>query len=141
MRTYEVMIIVRPDLTDEDLDRLISTLEGHITTGGGTVKSIERMGKRRLAYVVRKFADGVYVLYTVEGEGRIIRELERRLRVAEPVIKFLTVRADEEQKRIDKIKKIRESRMRGRGASAAAQAAAAQAAAAEPGAESAPATT
>jgi len=122
MRIYEVMFIVRPDMTDEDLDRLISTLEGNVTTAGGTVKSIERMGKRRLAYTVRKFNDGIYVLFTVEGGGVLMTEVERRLRVTEPVIKFITVRIDEEQKRLDKVKKIRESRQRGRGAEATAAA-------------------
>jgi small subunit ribosomal protein S6 len=124
MRTYEVMFIVRPDMVDEDLDRLISTLEGNVTTAGGTVKNIERMGKRRLAYTVRKFNDGVYILFTVEGEGKLMAEVERRLRVAEPVIKFITVRVDEEQKRLDKVKKYREAHQRGRGTQAAAAAAA-----------------
>lgn len=139
MRTYEVMFIVRPDMVDEDLDRLISTLEGNITTAGGTVSNIERMGKRRMAYTVRKFNDGIYVLFTVEGEGKLIAEVERRLRVAEPVIKFITVRIDEEQKRLDKVKKIRESRQRGRGTQAAAAAQQQQAEAQAAGPETAPA--
>lgn len=109
-RTYELMFIVRPDMPEEEQDKLISTLESQVSTSGGTVKNVERMGKRRLAYMVRRFADGIYVLLTVEGSGALIHELERRLRVTEPVIKFLTVRIDEEQKRLDKIKKIRESR-------------------------------
>ena len=109
-RTYELMFIVRPDMPEEELDKLISTLETQVTTSSGTVKSVEKMGKRRLAYMVRRFIDGVYVLLTAEGSGGLIHELERRLRVTEPVIKFLTVRVDEEQKRLDKIKKIRESR-------------------------------
>ncbi len=136
MRTYEVMFIVRPDVVDEELDKLISTLEGNVTTAGATVKNIERMGKRRLAYTVRKFNDGMYILFTVEGEGKSIAEIERRLRVTEPVIKFITVRTDEEQKRLEKIKKIRDSRQRGRGTQAAAAAAQAQA----PAAGEAPAT-
>ena len=141
MRTYEVMFIVRPDVVDEELDKLISTLEGNVTTAGGTVKNIERMGKRRLAYTVRKFNDGMYILFTVEGEGKIITEVERRLRVTEPVIKFITVRTDEEQKRIDKVKKIRDSRQRGRGTQAAAAAQAqAQAQAQAPATGEAPAT-
>ena len=109
-RTYELMFIVRPDMADEDLDKLISTLETQVTTTGGILKSVERMGKRRLAYVVRRFQDGMYILLTVEGTGALIHELERRLRVTEPVIKFLTVRIDEEQKRLDKIKAIRDAR-------------------------------
>ena len=109
-RTYELMFIVRPDMAEEDLDKLISTLETVVSTSGGTVKSVERMGKRRLAYTVRRFHDGVYVLLTVEGLGGLIHELERRLRVTEPVIKFLSVRIDEEQKRLAKIKAIRDAR-------------------------------
>lgn len=109
-RTYELMFIVRPDMTDEDQDKLISTLESAVTSSGGHVKNVERMGKRRLAYKVRKFHDGIYILLTVEGSGGLIHELERRLRVSEPVIKFLTVRIDEEQKRLDKIKAIRDAR-------------------------------
>ncbi len=109
-RTYELMFIVRPDMAEEDQDKLISTLETAVTSSGGTMKSVEKMGKRRLAYMVRRFHDGVYVLLTLEGSGGLVHELERRLRVTEPVIKFLTVRIDEEQKRLDKIKAIKEAR-------------------------------
>jgi small subunit ribosomal protein S6 len=109
-RTYEVMFIVRPDMAEEDLDKLVSTMESQVSTAGGTVKNLERMGKRRLAYTVRRFNDGIYILLTLEGAGGVIHEVERRLRVTEPVIKFLTVRIDEEQKRLDKVKKIREAR-------------------------------
>ena len=109
-RTYELMFIVRPDMAEEDQDKLISTLESAVTSTGGQVKNVERMGKRRLAYTVRKFHDGIYLLLTVEGSGGLIHELERRLRVTEQVIKFLTVRIDEEQKRLDKIKALREAR-------------------------------
>src|SRR5947209_19726884 len=120
-RTYELMFIVRPDMTDEDLDKLIATLGSTVTPAGGSVKSVEKMGKRRLAYAVRKFHDGVYILMTVEGGGAVIHELERRLRVTEPVIKFLTVRIDEEQKRLDKIKAIRDSRKKASAQPAAAE--------------------
>src|SRR5207249_1095059 len=109
-RVYELMFIVRPDMVEEEQDKLISTLESAVSSSGGKVKSMERMGKRRLAYTVRRFHDGIYILLTVEGGGALIHELERRLRVTEPVIKFLTVRTDEEEKRMERIKKIRESR-------------------------------
>jgi small subunit ribosomal protein S6 len=109
-RTYELMFIVRPDMTDEDLDKLISTLESAVTSASGKFVKVEKMGKRRLAYTVRRFHDGIYVLLTVEGGGVVMHELERRLRVTEPVIKFLTVRIDEEQKRLDKIKALRAAR-------------------------------
>ncbi len=109
-RTYELMFIVRPDMAEEDQDKLISTLESAVSSSGGNVKNVEKMGKRRLAYMVRRFHEGIYILLTVEGGGALIHELERRLRVTEPVIKFLTVRTDEEEKRLEKIRKIRESR-------------------------------
>jgi small subunit ribosomal protein S6 len=109
-RTYELMFIVRPDMADEDLDKLISNLEATVTSAAGSIKCVDRMGKRRLAYTVRKFREGVYILLTIEGAGTVVRELERRLRVTEPVIKFLTVRIDLEHKRLDKIKKLRDAK-------------------------------
>ena len=65
-RTYEVMFIVRPDMTEEDQDKLISTLEAAVTSSGGLVKNVEKMGKRRLAYAVRRFHDGMYILLTLK---------------------------------------------------------------------------
>jgi len=109
-RTYEVMFIVRPDLVDEEMDKLLANLESQATGAGAKVKSFEKMGKRRLAYTVRKFNDGFYILLTVDADGKSIHEIERRLRVAEPVIKFISVRIDEEQKRLDKIKQLRATR-------------------------------
>jgi small subunit ribosomal protein S6 len=111
-RSYEVMFIVRPDLMEEDVDKLISTLQNHATTAGATVQNVEKMGKRRLAYDVKKFSDGQYVLFVLQADGKAIHELERRLRVSEPVIKFITVRTDEEKQRLDKIRKIRETRVK-----------------------------
>jgi small subunit ribosomal protein S6 len=108
-RSYEVMFIVRPDMEDADVDKLIAGLEHTITQGGGTVKA-EKQGRRKLAYMVRKFSDGNYVLLTIQAEGSLMAEVERRLRVTEPVIKFITVRMDEEAKRVDKIKAIRATR-------------------------------
>ena len=90
------------------MSKLIATLSLSVTSTGGTVKS-EIWGKRRLAYTVGKFNDGIFVLLLIEGSGSVVLELEHRLRVTEPVIKFLTVRTDEETKRLDKIKKIRDS--------------------------------
>jgi small subunit ribosomal protein S6 len=112
MRIYEVMYIVRPDIADEDLDKLVSNIESNATNAGAALKSTDRLGKRRLAYTVRGFNDGLYILMTVEADGKTIHEIERRLRVAEQVIKFLTVRVDEEQKRLGKIEKLRASRVK-----------------------------
>jgi len=109
-RFYEVMFIVRPDVADEDLDKLVAGLEQTVTAGGGAVRSTEKLGRRKLAYMVRKFNEGNYVLLTVDADGALVAEIERRLRVSEPVIKFITVRMDEEDKRLSKIKAIRATR-------------------------------
>ena len=111
-RTYEIMFIVRPDVEEADLDKLIEGFSSNITTGGGEVKSVEKMGRRRLAYTVRKFNDGFYVLLNIAAEGKLITEIERRLRVSEPVIKFITVRMDEEEKRLAKVKAIRDTKVK-----------------------------
>jgi small subunit ribosomal protein S6 len=109
-RIYELMFIVRPDMTEEDLDKLLAMLQSIVPASGGSIVKVDKMGKRRLAYTVKRFHEGIYVLMVVEGGGAVIHELERRLRVTEQVIKFLTVRTDEEQKRLDKIKALRDSR-------------------------------
>jgi len=106
-RVYEVMFIVRPDVAEEDADKLIAGFSTTVTNGGGVVKTVEKMGRRKLAYMVRKFNDGNYVLLTIEASGPVVLELERRLRVTEPVIKFITVRIDEEDKRLAKVKALR----------------------------------
>ena len=119
-RLYEVMFIVRPDVAEEDVDKLIAGFTTSVTNSGGVVKNVEKMGRRKLAYLVRKFSDGNYVLMTLEAGGPVVLELERRMRVTEPVIKFITVRIDEEQKRLDKIKKLRDARKKAAPAPAAA---------------------
>jgi small subunit ribosomal protein S6 len=101
------MFIVRPDVAEEDADKLIAGFTATVTGGGGAVKTVEKMGRRKLAYMVRKFNDGNYVLLTIEANGAVVLELERRLRVTEPVIKFITVRIDEEEKRLAKVKALR----------------------------------
>jgi small subunit ribosomal protein S6 len=109
-RLYEVMFIVRPDVADEDADKLIAGFSQTVAGGGGVVRTVEKMGRRKLAYVVRKFGEGNFVLLTVEANGAVVAELERRLRVTEQVIKFITVRMDEEEKRLAKVKALRGTR-------------------------------
>ncbi len=135
-RTYEIMFIIRPDIQDEEMDKLIEGFESNVTNGGGTVKSTEKLGRRKLAYLVKRFNDGNYVLMTVEAEGSLVGEIERRLRVSEPVIKFISVRMDEEEKRRAKIKALRDSRKK----LSAQPAAPAPASAAPPAAPAAPET-
>ncbi len=130
-RLYEVMFIVRPDVADEEVDKLVAGFTTTITSGGGVVKSVEKMGRRKLAYMVRKFNDGNYILLTIEADGAGVLELERRLRVTEQVIKFITVRMDEEEKRLAKVKALRGTRRKLSAEPAAAPVAAPAAPAAE----------
>ena len=115
MRTYEIMFIVNPNAPEEEIDKINSQLEGIITSGGGTIEKIEKMGKRRLAYDVGKHREGHYVLFVITANGDIVKECERRLRVMDAVIKYITVRTDEETRRFDKIKNFRQKRAARRG--------------------------
>lgn len=111
MRIYEELFIMKPDVPEEEITAFIEQMQGHITTAGGTVDKVENWGKRRLAYKVEKCKEGHYVLIQFSSEATtVVKEVERRLRVADSVIKFLTVRIDESLKRIEKRKKERDKR-------------------------------
>ncbi len=110
MRIYEELFIVKPDATDEEVDPLIEQLKGVVTHAGGTVEKTEKWGVRKLAYRVLKYNEGQYILLQFTAKPDTVKELERRLRVADLVVKFITVRIDEKLKRIEKRKKQREKR-------------------------------
>ena len=130
-RSYEIMFIVRPDVEETELDKIVETFSGYITQGGGSVRSTEKMGRRRLAYTVQKFNDGFYLLLLVDAPASLISEIERRLRVSEQVIKFITVRTDEEDKRVAKIKAHRAAHVKRSAQTQASPEAAAESAAAQ----------
>ena len=104
MRKYELIFITRPDMPEEELGKLITQMEGVVTGQGGKVEKVEKMGKRRLAYRVERQKEGIYVLFVIEGGGETVKEFERRLKVNDSVIKYLSVRIDEELKRAEKAK-------------------------------------
>jgi small subunit ribosomal protein S6 len=110
MRIYEELFIVRPDATDEEVDPLIEQLKTVITQSKGTLDKTEKWGIRKLAYRVMKHNEGQYILLTFTAEADVVKEMERRLRVSDLVMKFLTVRIDEKLKRVEKRKKAREKR-------------------------------
>jgi len=118
MRIYEELFIVKPDAPDEEVDQFVEQLRTQLTTAGATVDKVEKWGKRRLAYKVDKYREGAYVLLEFTAAADVVKELERRLRVADLVIKFLTVRVDHTRKRLDKRKKQRDKRAAKRAASA-----------------------
>jgi small subunit ribosomal protein S6 len=121
MRIYENLFIVKSDAAEEEIDHLIEQMSKNITATGGTVDKVDKWGKRRLAYRVEKQREGYYVLLTFTADSQAVREFERRMRVQDSVIKFLTVRIDETLKRIEKRKKVREKRALRRPKPAAAQ--------------------
>ncbi|HVT91584.1 MAG TPA: 30S ribosomal protein S6 [Bryobacteraceae bacterium] len=110
MRIYEELFITRPDLTDAEIDPLVEQLTQIVTSSGGTVDKTEKWGVRKLAYRVLKYNEGYYVLLQFTAGPQTVREIERRLRVSDLVIKFLTVRIDEKLKKIAKRKKSRDKR-------------------------------
>jgi small subunit ribosomal protein S6 len=110
MRIYEELFIVRADTPEEELDPLIEQLKGVITTAGGTIEKVDKWGVRRLAYRVQKQNEGQYILILFHAQADTVKELERRLRVSDMVMKFITVRIDEKLKLFEKKKKKREKR-------------------------------
>jgi small subunit ribosomal protein S6 len=117
MRNYEIMFIINPNTPEEEVDKINSQIEGVITSGGGQVQKIEKMGRRKLAYEIDKHREGQYVLVVTTANGDIVREVERRLRVMDTVIKYITVRTDEEVRRLEKMKAFRQKRAAKRGSS------------------------
>jgi small subunit ribosomal protein S6 len=110
MRVYEELFIVKPDAVTEEVDAYIGQVKEIITTAGGSIEKEEKWGNRKLAYRVQKFAEGGYVLLQFSATPETIHELERRMRVTDMVIKFITVRIDEKMKKIEKRRKHREKR-------------------------------
>ena len=110
MRIYEELFIVKPDAPEEEVNAFVEQLKTQLTTAGATVDKVDNWGKRRLAYRVDKYREGTYVLFQFTAAPDTVKELERRLRVSDVVLKFLTVRIDETLKRLDKRKKARDKR-------------------------------
>src|SRR5260370_783544 len=110
MRIYEELFIIRPDATEEQIDQLIEQLTTYIANQGGNVDKVDKWGVRKLAYRVQKRTEGFYVLLQFVAKPETVKELERRLRVSDDVLKFLTVRIDEKLKKIEKRTKAREKR-------------------------------
>ncbi len=111
-RVYEVMFIAAPETADEDIVKLNDSITTLIETEGGSIVKLEDMGRRKLAYPINKKTDGYYVLFEIEGSGKEISELERRMRVNDTIMRYLTVRVDEERKTAQKLTDKRESRQK-----------------------------
>ena len=103
-RVYEVVFIIDTDTSEEDSARLVENLQNVVTERGGSFVRSESMGRRPLAYRIGRKTEGNYWLFEIEGSGSEIAELERRMRVADAVMRYLTVRVDEERQRAEKLK-------------------------------------
>ena len=122
MRIYEELFIVKPDAAEEEIDQFIEQMKSVVTGSGGSVDKADKWGKRRLAYKVDKYREGAYVLFQFNAQPETVKEFERRLRVSDLVIKFLTVRIDQTNKRLEKRKRDRDKRARRKATAAPAPA-------------------
>ena len=122
-RIYEAVFIIDPDTAEDEVARLIETMQQIVIDQGGTVTKNENMGRRSMAYQIGRKSEGIYVLFEIEGSGREIAELERRMRVSDQVIRYMTVRVDEDRRRADKFRdrRARKASKRPFAASASAQ--------------------
>jgi small subunit ribosomal protein S6 len=104
LRTYEIVFIAAPNTTEDDLTKLNTQLDKVVTDLGGTITKTDNWGRKKLAYKIGKYDEGVYVVLYIEGSGKEIAEVERRLRVSDLIIRHMTVRTDEDIKRAAKLK-------------------------------------
>ncbi len=103
-RLYEILFIADPTLGEPEFEALVELVQGYIEKEGGRIERVEKWGKKRLAYLVKKHREGYYVLFVVGGEGSILREVERRLRVTAGIIKFISVRVDDDLRKAEACK-------------------------------------
>jgi len=110
-RQYDLIFICQPDTPEPEIDKIIATLEHTATEKGAKIEKVDKWGRKRMAYRVKKLREGIYVLMVLKSShGEVIKELERRLKVSDAVIKYQTIRLDEELKRQQKLGKHRERR-------------------------------
>jgi small subunit ribosomal protein S6 len=101
-RKYELVYVVSPDATDEQVTELHTQVEGIAQRMGGSIDKTENWGRRRLAYEIGRHKEGTYVLEVLDGSGELMKEIDRRLKVTDLVIRHLVVRIDEVQSVIDR---------------------------------------
>jgi small subunit ribosomal protein S6 len=110
-RIYDLIFICRPDTPESELDKLTATLDHVAAERGAKIEKAERWGVRKLAYRVDRVKQGFFIYYVIRtNHGEVLKEMERRLKVSDVVIKYMTVRLDEEMKRQKKLQRHRERR-------------------------------
>ncbi len=118
LRDYEIGFILKPDLNDEEVKKVIDMVDSIISKNNGKVENVDEWGKRKLAYPIQKLEEGIYVFITAQSNGTAVFEIERKFRQNENIIRFISLRLDERIKktnrlskkweREDKVKKMRE---------------------------------
>ncbi len=103
-RIYEIVFIVDPGADDAEVMKLSEAVQKIITDQGGSIAKIDMMGRRQLAYEINHQKEGSYVLLEVEGSGAEIAELERRMRVHDRILRYMTIRVDLDRRRAQKFK-------------------------------------
>jgi small subunit ribosomal protein S6 len=103
-RTYEILFIADPNLSEPDVDTLTAQVQGYAEKEGGKIDKVEKWGKKRLAYEVRRQREGYYVLLTVLGGAPLVKEVERRIKVTDGIIRHITVRVDDDLRKAERRK-------------------------------------
>jgi small subunit ribosomal protein S6 len=107
-RVYEILFIVDPNLGEAEVDALAEQVQGFVEKEGGRVQKVEKWGKKRLAYEVKRQREAYYVLVVAQGgKDSLVPEVERRIKVTDGIIRFLTVRVDEELRKAERRKALR----------------------------------
>ena len=103
-RTYEILFIADPNLSEPDVDTLTAQVQTFVEKEGGKIDKLEKWGKKRLAYELGRHREGYYVLITALGGAAMVKEVERRIKVQDGIIRYITVRVDEELRKADRRK-------------------------------------
>ena len=113
-RKYELVYVVSPDATDDQVTELQTQVEGIVQRMSGQIEKTDNWGRRKLAYEIGHHKEGTYVLHVINGTGELMKEIDRRLKVFDLVIRHLVVRVDEDEAIVERRKTIRteESRRR-----------------------------
>jgi small subunit ribosomal protein S6 len=108
-RQYELVYILPPDTTEQQVTELHQQIEAVVLRMNGQIEKTEPWGRRKLAYEIGHHKEGVYVLEVINGTGELMKELDRRLRVMDQVLRHLVVRVDEEKKVVDRTRTKRQT--------------------------------
>jgi small subunit ribosomal protein S6 len=108
VRTYEVVFVAAPTLSNEELEAFINHTQTVVEGKNGKVIKVDNWGKKSLAYKIKRYRDAFYVVLTLEGDGAMVAELERRFRVTDFIVRFMSIRIDEDLKRSEKLKAMRQ---------------------------------